>query len=195
LFDRKPDGRARAPGRDPGVQPGELYEAYGGRVYRFCRRLCGNPSDAEDLAADVFLAAFEGWERFEGRSSVATWLFRIAVFRWRALSARRRPEVVPLDAAEFPGGDPAPGQIEALEIERAIAALPEPLREALLLVKVEGFKYREAAGILGVPQGTLQSRVHDAVVRLRRELGEEPAPRSTGAVETPRVGKGCANEL
>jgi RNA polymerase sigma-70 factor (ECF subfamily) len=153
-----------------------LYAEYGDRVYRFCYRLCGHAADAEDLAQDVFVAAFQGVDRFEGRSSVATWLYRIALYRWARVRGARLPETLPLDeamAGAAAAPDPASAGVERLTLENALVALPEGLREAFLLVKAEGFKYREAAQGLGLPQGTVQSRVHDAFVRLRSLLAEE----------------------
>jgi RNA polymerase sigma-70 factor, ECF subfamily len=150
-----------------------LYAEYGDRIYRFCYRLCGHTADAEDLTQEVFLAAYQSLPRFAGRSSVATWLYRIALYRWRRLHGARRPETVPLDeelAAVSP--DPAGAGIERISLERALAVLPDALRDAFLLVKAEGLKYREAAAVLGIPQGTVQSRVHDAAVMLRALLAE-----------------------
>lgn len=152
-----------------------LYHEYGDRIYRFCYRLCGHTADAEDLTQEVFLAAYQGLDRFAGRSSLATWLYRIAVYRWQRIRGSRRIETVPLDeevdgAAAAP--DPASAGVERLSLENALLALPDGLRQAFLLVKAEGLKYREAAQVIGVPQGTIQSRVHDAVVRLRVLLAE-----------------------
>ncbi len=176
-----------------------LYAGYGTRVYRFCYRLCGQAADAEDLTQEVFLAAFQGLDRFAGRSSLATWLYRVALFRWRRLHGGQQPESVSLDeapevAATAP--DPAFVASEHLALEDALASLPEAPREAFLLVKVEGLKYREAAGVLDVPQGTVQSRVHDAVMRLRALLAEdETAPAVVVAARAPKVRPcGCGNE-
>ncbi len=169
-----------------------LYNEYGDRVYRFCFRLCGQTADAEDLTQEVFIAAYQGPDRFAGRSSVATWLYRIALYRWRRIQGAAPPtaplEWEPESAAAVP--DPAPSHIQRLSLESAMARLPESLRDAFLLVKAEGLKYREAARVLGVPQGTVQSRVHDAIVRLRvllAEEGRDPAPvsdRQAGAEES-----------
>jgi len=161
-----------------------LYGQYGDRIYRFCYRLCGHTADAEDLTQEVFVAAYQGLHRFAGRSSVATWLYRIALYRWGRIHGARRPETVPLDeetvgAATAP--DPASAGVERLSLENALLSLPNGLREAFLLVKAEGLKYREAAQVLGVPQGTVQSRVHDAVVRLRALLSEARNERSAAA--------------
>jgi RNA polymerase sigma-70 factor (ECF subfamily) len=161
-----------------------LFSEYGDRIYRFCYRLCGHTADAEDLTQEVFLAAYQGLSRFAGRSSVATWLYRIALYRWGRIHGARRPETVPLDeetvgVAMTP--DPASAGVERLSLENALLTLPDGLREAFLLVKAEGLKYREAAQVLGVPQGTVQSRVHDAVVRLRALLAEDGGERSAAS--------------
>ena len=151
-----------------------LYREYGTRLYRFCRRLCGNDAAAEDLTQDVFLAAYRGAERFEGRSSLATWLYRIALYRWRNIRNARSPETVSWeDTTEAPSSDPAQTGMERIALENALAALPEPLREAFLLVKAEGFLCREAAEILGIPEGTLKSHVYSAVVKLQGLLETE----------------------
>jgi RNA polymerase sigma-70 factor, ECF subfamily len=173
-----------------------LYDRYGNRVYRFCFRLCGHTADAEDLAQEVFVAAYQGLERFEGRSTLATWLFRIALFRWKRLYGRGQPETVPLDeglevAATAP--NPAFVGVERLLLDQALAALPPDLHEAFLLVKVEGLKYREAAVVLGVPQGTVQSRVHEAVVSLRRVLNGGVS--NPARLASPAIGRGCEGGL
>ena len=110
-----------------------LYRDYGDRVFRLCYRLCGHTADAEDLAQEVFVAAYQGLDRFAQRSSVATWLYRIALYRWGRIHGARRPETVPLDeetvgAATAP--DPASAGVERLAVESALLALPDALRDA-----------------------------------------------------------------
>jgi RNA polymerase sigma-70 factor (ECF subfamily) len=184
----------RLQNREPGGFD-EIFVEYGDRIYRFCYRLCGHTADAEDLTQDVFVAAYQGLARFEGRSSVATWLYRIALYRWGRIHGGRRPETVPLDeemvGAGYPLGatpDLASAGVERLSMENALLALPDGLREAFLLVKAEGLKYREAAQALGVPQGTVQSRVHDAVVKLRALLAEDGGEQSTCGDPCPGAG-------
>ena len=170
----------------------ELYAVYGARVYRFCRHLCGNPDDADDLTQEVFLAAFQGRERFEGRSSIATWLYRIAIYRRRAVRARG-PQTVPLEELDLPPiPDPTPARVERLSLEDALSELSEPLRETFLLVRVEGLKLREAAEALGVPLGTVKSRLHDATMRLQAILSHEDGE---GSPPPCRCGKGGENEV
>lgn len=162
-----------------------LYAEHGNRIYRFCYRLCGQSADAEDLTQEVFLAAYQGLAGFAGRSSLATWLYRIAFYRWQRIRSRRGPETVPLeeDTATSPTApDPSRSTIERVMLDQALETLPEALRETFLLVKVEGLKYREAAAVLGVPTGTVQWRVHEAVLRLRAQLAEtltKPEPGSS----------------
>jgi RNA polymerase sigma-70 factor (ECF subfamily) len=164
----------------------QLYAQYGDRVYRFCYRLCGHVADAEDLAQEVFVAAYQGLDRFAGRSSVNTWLSRIALYRWRRLRGAAPMETTLLDEATEAvaiGADPALARIERLSLEDALDRLPDPLRETFLLVKAEGLKYREAAQVLGVPLGTVQSRVHDAVFRLRALLADDGGAPAMGGCD------------
>jgi RNA polymerase sigma-70 factor, ECF subfamily len=141
-----------------------LYRDYGDRIYNFSYSLTRNATDAEDLTQDVFVAAHRELDRFEGRCTVATWLFKIAIHRWQNLRRRKRADTVSLDEAELAGAaaDPTDAQVEHLQLHRALEALPELHRVAFLLVKAEGLSYEEAAEVLGVPKGTLRSRVHTA---------------------------------
>ena len=150
-----------------------LYGEYGSRIYRFCHRLSGNPSDAEDLTQEVFLAAFRGMEGFQGRSSIQTWLYRIAVFRWRALRRTDSPLLSNEGCAEPSAPDPAIAQTDKMSMDGAMASLPSIFREAFLLVKLEGLTCREAAEALGVPQGTVKFRIYRAVRLLRARLQED----------------------
>lgn len=145
----------------------ELYQELGDRVYGFCYRLSGNREDAEDLAADTFVAAFEGRERFEDRSSVSTWLYRIALYRWRR-AKKRRKDTIELDDNVAARNDE---RVDELGLEQALAQLPDPLAQAFVLVRCEGMRYREAAEVLNVPMGTVQYRVHEASKALRDALG------------------------
>lgn len=150
-----------------------FYQKYGDRLYRFCYRLCGSASDAEDLTQEVFLAAFQGAGRFEGRSSVPTWLYRIALNCWRHARRSHRLDTTPLDDAAQAGPGMEQAVTDAASLACALGGLPPDLREAFLLVKAEGLTYREAAQVLGIPQGTVQWQVHTASRRLRALLTEE----------------------
>lgn len=145
---------------------------YDDRIYRFCYRLSGSVPDAEDLTQEVFLAAFRGKDRFEGRSSVQTWLYRIALNCWRHATRSPRVPTTMMEDAPQPGPGLEQTITDSLALSCALAALPPDLREAFLLVKAEGLKYREAAQVLEIPQGTVQFRVHQASRRLRVLLTE-----------------------
>lgn len=156
-----------------------LYCEYGERIYRFSLRLCLNPTEAEDLTQEVFLAAYQSLPRFQGRSTLATWLYRIAVFQWRSRISRKALPSVPLEEAqhwEASGADPAETGLNRIGLNKALAALTPLQREAFLLVKGEGLLCREAANVLGIPVGTLKFRVHEAVIRLQSLLSEETEP-------------------
>lgn len=144
-----------------------LYEAHGTRIYRFCHRLCGNPMDAEDLTQEVFVAAWQSLPRFAGRSTEQTWLYRIALYRWRRVSEMHRPKTVALYETDVAIDGPT---VTRLALGTAIDSLPHDLRESFLLVKAEGLSHKEASSVLGVPTGTVQSRVFNAIRRLRTLL-------------------------
>lgn len=152
----------------------EFYRQHGGRIYRFCLRLCGSVSEAEDLTQEVFLAAFQGQDKFQGRSSGQTWLYQITLNCWRHSVRTPRPVTVPAaeDAAQT-GPSVEQSVTENIALTCALSALPPDLRETFLLVRAEGLKYKEAAAVLGVPLGTVQWRVHEASRRLRILLTEE----------------------
>lgn len=109
-------------------------------------------------------------KRFDRRSTVKTWLYRIALNKWREnRRTRRRREGLDQNLATL---TPQPDQALTIAIESELNTLTEPLLEAFTLVKMEGLKYREAAEILNVPVGTVQSRVHAACDHLRDRLKE-----------------------
>lgn len=141
-----------------------LYVEHAGPVYRFALRLCGNPEDAEDLAAEALTKAYQQLARYRGEASPRTWLFAIVLNQWRMLRRKRKVGDDRLESAENIASTFRFGNLELAE---AICSLPEPLREAFLLVKGEGLTHREAAKAVHVPVGTMYFRVHTAVHRLR----------------------------
>ena len=148
----------------------EVYKEFGDRVFAFCYRLSRNRADAEDLTQDVFLAAFAGRQRFQGRSATFTWLYRIAVYRSNAKRAADDPAALPLEERDAVGPDLQHDIDNRLELESALLKLPDMHRLAFLLIKAEGLTCKEAASVLEIPEGTVKFHVHQAVVRLRSEL-------------------------
>jgi len=146
-----------------------VYTAYGDAVYRMCLRMCGNQGLAEDLTQETFVAAYRNRNRFEGRSTFGTWIYRIAMNCCRTYFRKNQPLTVPLieEKSASTEGD----SIDLIAIQEAFKELDAEHREAVLLVKVEGLKYKEAAVVLGIPQGTVQSRVFEGMRRLRELCG------------------------
>jgi RNA polymerase sigma-70 factor (ECF subfamily) len=134
--------------------------AYQVPVWRFVVHLLSDPSVADDVTQETFLRVYQriGTYRFECRFT--TWVFQIArnagIDAGRAATRRRRLEQSPLTPG--PPSDP----VGRAEIEAALRALPPKLREAIVVIEVFGFRYREAALVLGVPAGTLKSRTFRA---------------------------------
>jgi len=173
---------ARAKAGDVGAFE-QLSAAYADRLYMLLLRLLGDRAEAEDVAQEVMLRAWQGISRFQGRSSYFTWLYRIAVNEAnRALDKRsRRPPGLSLGPEELqlpdaPALEPA-RQAEASELRqalaRALAELPPPLRTAIVLRDVEGLSTEEAAEIAGVGQAAFKSRLHQARLRVRTAIGDE----------------------
>jgi RNA polymerase sigma-70 factor (ECF subfamily) len=141
-------------------------------------RLLGDRERMDDALQEAYLRALRGLPRFRGDSAFGTWLYRIAYNACLDELKRSRREVVPLH--EVPERlDARPGPLETAsrrdELARALAALPPPDRAAVLLVDAQGFDYGTAAEILGVPEGTIASRLNRARAALRRALeGAEP---------------------
>jgi RNA polymerase sigma-70 factor (ECF subfamily) len=176
---------------------GELYNRYFERIYRYLRLKVGNPTDAEDVTAVVFLSAWRGIERFSPKheASFAGWLFRLA---HNALIDRYRRErsTVSLEEAldESTAEDVTLSPEAALEwrmtlaeLQRALWALTEEQREVVILRFVEGLSAREVGDIMGKQEGTVRGMQFRALEALRRALARmqeaqphgpgEPAPR------------------
>jgi RNA polymerase sigma-70 factor, ECF subfamily len=144
-----------------------LVRLYQEPVWRFLRRLLGDAGMAEDVAQETFLRVFRRLPTFTFEARFSTWVFQIArnagVDELRSRSRRIRL------ASLAPPAAPTVGMPEArAEIDAALASLPVELREAILLIEVLGLRYHEVARVLGVPVGTVKSRVFSARSRLHR---------------------------
>jgi RNA polymerase sigma-70 factor (ECF subfamily) len=156
---------------------GELVRRYQAQVVNLARALAVR-ADAEDLAQETFVRAFRGIRRFRAESTFKTWLYRVALNVVRSHAAERgrwawlwgssldaRPRDVPAATAPGPGIEERLVRRDA--IDRALAALPLNLRTAVVLRDVQGFDYKEIAMLLGVPIGTVESRIFRARQRLK----------------------------
>jgi len=151
-----------------------LYRLFSPRIYGLCLRLTGQREAAEDCTQDSFVAAWRALAGFEQRSRFSTWLHRIAV---HAVLARRRGLRVDYEVAEPAAGLPDradPGSdAPPLDLERAIAGLPDGARHVLVLVGIYGFSHAEAAHALGLAEGTCKAQLHRARGLLSAALGLE----------------------
>ena len=162
---------------------GELVRRYQDRLYNTVYRLVENPDDALDVVQDAFLNAYQSLDGFKGDSLFFTWLYRIAVNT--AISHKRKQRVLlSIDAglggasSVEPHDDSAYSRpSESLEraeqeqrVQHALARLSPEHRTVLVLKEMEGQKYEEIADILGVPIGTVRSRLHRARAELRELL-------------------------
>ena len=147
------------------------------RLRRYAIALMRDRTSADDLVQDVVVRALDRLHLWRDGSNMRTWLFTI-MHNLHANERRRRSRAVddrPLvDAAMARGTAPAQESALALsQLADAIAGLPEGQRQALLLIGLEGFSYAEAAEVLGVPVGTVMSRLSRAREDLRRMLDGE----------------------
>jgi RNA polymerase sigma-70 factor, ECF subfamily len=154
-----------------------LYREHVGRVYGLCLRMTRDPAVAEDCTQETFINAWKALPRFETRSSLATWLHRIAVNV--ALAKRRKAAVVVDSAVDDDDGEMIENEwtletpLEVNEIEAAIERLPEGARDVLVLHAIYGYSHVEAAQMLGVAEGTCKAQLHRARSLLREKLGVE----------------------
>lgn len=165
---------------------GHVVDAFQARVFGYVRRMLPSGEDAEDVTQEVFLKAYRNFPNFDGRSSLRTWLFRIAhnLCIDRARRRGRSPEPLSLDdetpeSAGFEIADtgPDPERIAITEelrraVESAIGEMSEKLRAVLLLHDREELGYPEIAATLGIPLGTVKSRLFLARQDLQRRLQE-----------------------
>jgi RNA polymerase sigma-70 factor (ECF subfamily) len=157
---------------------GVLVRRYEGRLYPTAYRLTGSAEDALDLLQDAFLRAYEKLDRFHGESSFYTWVYRIAVNL--ALSGRRRKK----SSARLNGSSLDPPDTihecdpslrlerdeRARTIQEALDALAPDHRAVVVMKEYDGLRYEEIGAILGVPVGTVRSRLHRARCELRERL-------------------------
>ena len=157
----------------------EIYRIHAGRVYALCLRLTADTVKARELTQDVFVRAWEALPAFRGDASLTTWLHRIAVnaMLMQRRAEKRRSARITLADDE---GDDGEGMLEgfaapqdvatAIDLERAVAALPPGIRRAFVLHDVEGYSHEEIARMTGLAAGTLRAQLHRARQLLMKAL-------------------------
>lgn len=152
-----------------------LYRRHTPHLYRFVLRfLNGNETEAEDVIQDTWLRAVRALDGFRWEAAFRTWITGIALNRARELLRKRKrtpreelPEVLP-----DPG--PPPRVPDRVDLERAIAMLPDGYRTVLVLHDIEGFTHREISERLEIAAGTSRSQLHHARKAVRRFLHRDP---------------------
>ena len=152
----------------------ELVHLYRERVIDVVYRMCGDPALAEDAAQIAFLRAWQRLPEYQPRAAFRSWLYRIAVNAALDMLRRERPTTA-VDDLQLTNSDPQPEaayeqQEQAALVRRAVLALPEGSRAALVLREYQGLSYREIAETLDISTGTVMSRLNYARTKLLESL-------------------------
>lgn len=164
-----------------------LVNLYAGPIYRLALKMLNSPQDAEDVLQNTFLKALQSIESFEGRSSLSTWLYRIAANEALMLLRRQRPEVALSEAQsdDEERDDYTPNEFtdwcclpeeeyltaeSRQALEDAIQKLPETLRVVFVLRDIEGLSIEETSRVLGLSEAAVKTRLLRARLHLRNTL-------------------------
>ena len=158
----------------------ELYRQHAGRVYALCLRLTGDARDADERTQDVFVRLWDKLGSFRGESAFSSWLHRLAVnvvLNERRTTGRRERRVMPSEDPSMAVGahHAAPlrdggGPGLSIDLERAIAELPDGAREVFVLYDIEGYGHGEIAQLVGIAEGTSKAQLFRARRLLREKL-------------------------
>lgn len=170
--------------------------AFTDQMYSAALRYTKNPHDARDLVQDTYLKAFASFHQFEPGTNLKAWLYRVLTTTF--INSYRKAQRQPLissneiedwqlaQSASHTSDQGKSAEISALEnmpdsdVKRALAEIPEEFRIAVYLADVEGFAYKEIAEIVGVPTGTIMSRLHRGRKALRLLLADYAKERGYG---------------
>jgi RNA polymerase sigma-70 factor (ECF subfamily) len=163
-----------------------LLERHADRIHAVCRRVVANADDALDATQEAMIAVARGITRYDARAAFTTWLYRVATNA--ALDELRRRKRRPQPVEELPEPALAGGRVESevaarLDVDRALAAIPEEFRAAVVLRDLFDLDYAEIADVLGVPPGTVRSRISRGRAALAEQLGnpDDAGLRPTGS--------------
>src|SRR5881396_407224 len=158
-----------------------LYQAHAGRVFALCLRMSGSRERATELCQDVFVHAWQRLSSWRGESALSSWIYRLTVnlvlSNVRGEQRRQKHEMTEERSTGMGGGDrtsdmgdqvartasvPPASVGDAIDLERAIAALPNGARTVFVLHDVEGYQHNEIAKMTGTAEGTCRAQLHRA---------------------------------
>lgn len=163
-----------------------MVETYSATIYRLALKMLNNPQDAEDILQETFIKAYRNLKGFDGRSSLSTWLYRIATNEALMHIRKKRPDTISIDEpVETEEGEQEPRQIvdwccipedELMTAEsraylnKAIDTLPDTLKVVFLLRDIEGLSTQDVSEVLSLSETAVKTRLSRARMRLREEL-------------------------
>jgi RNA polymerase sigma-70 factor (ECF subfamily) len=177
----------------------EIVRTHRRKVFNLAYKFVGRHEEAEDLTQDIFLRIFKALHTFDRRANFQTWLVSISrnlcIDHYRSKRKERETIARDVDASELSAASPDRGpdrQLEALDLKelvrRALTELPPTLREAVVLRDLQEFSYLEIAEKLGLPEGTVKSRINRGRLELAKHITrlqkERPRPRVSAEGET-----------
>jgi RNA polymerase sigma-70 factor (ECF subfamily) len=182
-----------------------LVETYSDRIYRLALKILNDPQDAEDVLQETFIKALRALPSFEGRSSISTWLYRIAVNEALMLVRKRKPESFSIDM-EKDDGESETEPVEIVDwcclpegdllgaearrfLDDAIQQLTPALRSVFVLRDIEGLSVKETADALGLTEATVKTRLLRARLKLREVLSVYYAERLSERQDVGRADK------
>jgi RNA polymerase sigma-70 factor (ECF subfamily) len=168
------------------VEFARLVEEYSPMIYRLGLKMLNNPQDAEDILQETFIKAYKNIDNFDGRSTVSTWLYRIATNEALMSLRKKRPDTVSFDVPSIFDTEPQePLQIvdwcclpeeeflsaeSRMRLDEAAERLPDSLRVVFVLRDIEGLSTRETAEVLDISEMAVKTRLSRARLRLREDL-------------------------
>lgn len=168
-----------------------LVERHERRVYNLALRMTGREEDARDAAQDAFLTVLRKLSSFRGEAAFTTWLHRVTVNAcYDLLRKRQRAPLLDRGDDDLPRVEPPPVPDHAdlsdlsIDVQRALMQVPEDFRAVMILHDVHDLPQEEVARVVGVPVGTVKSRLHRGRVALAKAMGvERTSPRGSDAGE------------
>ncbi len=164
-----------------------VVEAYSGYIYRLAMKMLQNPQDAEDILQETFIKAYKAFPKFDGRSKISTWLYRIVTNEALMFLRRKRPDLI---SVEVPRQDDNEDDLKPLQIidwcclpeaelmsdearrylDESVDQLSENLKMTFILRDIEGLSTKETAEVLDISETAVKTRLHRARLRLREML-------------------------